>query len=99
MERRDDVALSLPGKVRAEAHRLHAVEEGALVGGVARGTAGDAAFSVELGERLLEGEDGVRRGREAELAVVLEAAPLGVEVEAYGARVAFAVREGRRGSR
>ena len=65
-----------------------------MVGGVAGGAAGDAAFGVELVEGLLEGEDGVRRRREAELAVVLEAAPLGVEVEAYGASVAFAGEEG-----
>ena len=45
---------------------------------------------VELGEGLLEGEDCVRRGSEAELAVVLKPAPLGMEVEAYSAGVVFA---------
>ena len=65
-----------------------------MVGRISRSPPGNATLGVELAQGLLEGEDGVRRWGEAELAVVLEAAPLGVEVEAQAAGAAFASEKG-----
>ena len=72
-----------------EAHRAHTRHARIVVGAVSRGPRGDAAFFVQLAQRLREGKQRVSGWRESKLAVALQAAPLGGEVEADGAGVAF----------
>ena len=88
-ERCDDVALQILRHVFSEAHRPHARHAGVVIGSIPRGPGGNAAFVGQLAQGLGEGEQGVGGRREAKLAITLQAAPLGGEVEADGARHAF----------
>src|SRR5262245_12043433 len=80
-ERADDRARVLARDEGAEAEGLHPAAECLVIGAVARAAGRDATLELELDQRLAQREQRVRRRREAELAVLLEAAPLRVEVE------------------
>src|SRR3990167_6443142 len=73
----------------SKSKRAHAGEQCRVVRAVAVAARGDAALGVQLAQRLVEGEQRVRRRREAELAVLLEATPLTEQVQAQAAPAAL----------
>jgi hypothetical protein len=84
-KRRDDRALMFGGKKGAETQARHASEQCAVIGLVAGGAGGHAAFVRQFPESAGEGEQRVRGRGEAELSVGFKAAPLLVEIEAEAA--------------
>ena len=65
-----------------------------MIGRIARSTSFHATFIMQLFDGLMVGEQGMRRRCETELPIVLQAFPLGKEVEAEAAGAAFAFEQG-----
>src|SRR5262245_30913153 len=86
-ERSNDIAAQFGAEERLKSESLHAGHQRFRVGAIAPRSPGDAALFAQLGERAMKRQKRVRRRSEAELAVVLETAPLRRQIQAQAARV------------
>src|SRR2546429_584827 len=93
VKRGDDGTLDRRIEIRTKAELFHPLHQRLLVPPVTLAAFRDAAFVLQFLHRLLEGEERMRRGRVAELAVLVEPLELIEQVEAETARVTFAGKQ------